>query len=392
VTVPPAASLAAMKLSRARRALNELAEAHLVTEHAPGRFGLHDLLRAYAAERAAGVSPAARRSALARVLDHYLHTAYAAAVLLSPTLEPVTLAPPQPGVTPEPLATEQEALAWFEAEHYVLISAAALAGRDGFDTCAWQLPWAMAQFLDWQGHWHEWADTGRTALAAATRLGDRAGQALAARALSSACARLGDYEQANTHMTDCLRYYRQLGDRIGQGRVLQNLSWLFGQQGRYADALEHAEQSVTLFRAAGHRPGRASALNNAGWFQVLLGRPEQGRDLCRQALAGYTELADEHGQASAWDSLGYAEHHLGNLAAAADCYRHALHGYRKLGIRYLEADTLVHLGDTRRAAGQPVAARGAWERALRILEELRHRDAEQVRARLLEFQGLGQVV
>ena len=35
---------------QARRLLAELARAHLLTEHAPGRYAFHDLLRAYAAE------------------------------------------------------------------------------------------------------------------------------------------------------------------------------------------------------------------------------------------------------------------------------------------------------------------------------------------------------
>jgi tetratricopeptide (TPR) repeat protein len=385
VTVRAAASLTAMPVSRARRALGELADAHLVFEHVPGRFGLHDLLRAYAAERASSNGAAARRSALARGLDHYLHTAHAAAVQLNPAREEITVRPPRPGVTPEPVDGYQQALAWFEAEHHVLISAVTVAARAGFDACAWQLPWAMANFLDWHGHWHEWAAVERIAVAAAGRLGDRTGQAVATRALASVCARFGDYDQARTHMADCLGHYRQLGDRAGQARVLQNLSWLSGQQGRHVDALDHAEQALALFRAVGHRPGQASALNHAGWYHVVLGRLEQGRELCRQALALYTELGDRHGQASVWDSLGYAEHHLGNLAVAAGCYRRALHIYRELGNRYLEADTLVHLGDTRRAGGQPAEARAAWQQALDVLDALRHRDAEQVRAKLRQL-------
>jgi predicted negative regulator of RcsB-dependent stress response len=45
-----------------------------------------------------------------------------------------------------------------------------------------------------------------------------------------------------------------------------------------------------------------------------------------------------------------------------------------------------HIGDVRHAAGQPQAARAAWEEALAILDDLRHSDAIQVRAKLA---GLG---
>ena len=46
---------------------------------------------------------AEREAALRRLLDHYLHTAHTAAVLLYPRWGPITLAPPQAGVTPEKL-------------------------------------------------------------------------------------------------------------------------------------------------------------------------------------------------------------------------------------------------------------------------------------------------
>ena len=45
-----AASLAGVSAARIRPMLDELARAHLLTEHAPGRFALHDLLYTYAFE------------------------------------------------------------------------------------------------------------------------------------------------------------------------------------------------------------------------------------------------------------------------------------------------------------------------------------------------------
>ncbi len=99
---PAAASLAGLAPDEARRRLGELTRAHLLAEHAPGRFASHDLLRAYAAELTQSAdSEAERHAATARMLDHYLHTANSAALQLHPTRRPVTLAPPQPGVEPE---------------------------------------------------------------------------------------------------------------------------------------------------------------------------------------------------------------------------------------------------------------------------------------------------
>ncbi|MEV5904907.1 AfsR family transcriptional regulator, partial [Streptomyces sp. NPDC052127] len=53
VTPAGAAALAGLPVRRARLLLGVLADAHLLTEPAPGRYTLHDLLRVFATERAA---------------------------------------------------------------------------------------------------------------------------------------------------------------------------------------------------------------------------------------------------------------------------------------------------------------------------------------------------
>jgi tetratricopeptide (TPR) repeat protein/transcriptional regulator with XRE-family HTH domain len=383
ISVPAAASLTGADAAGARRLLRELARMHLVVEHVPGRYAFHDLLRAYAAAQVRDTGTEAERdAALGRTLDYYLHTAAGAAHLLDPTKEPVVIAPPVPGAVPGQSADHQQALAWFEAEHQVLLAAVALAAESGFDTHAWQLPWAMQPFLENRGHWREWAAVERTALAAATRLGDTAGQAQSGRLLGNACTHLGDYDQARGHYTSSLGMYQQLGNRMGQAKIHQNLSWPAELQGRYADALEHAEQALRLYQAIGHKAGEVAALNSVGWCHVLLGNYEQARMFCRRALTLNAEVGSRRIQGGAWDSLGYAEHHLGNLSEAAACYRRALTIFREVGDRFYEADTITRLGDTHHAMGELARAREAWQQALAIYDDIQHPDAGKVRAKL----------
>ncbi|WRZ54555.1 NB-ARC domain-containing protein [Streptomyces sp. NBC_01314] len=69
-----AAALAGLPVRRARLLLDDLADAHLVTEHAPGRYTQHDLLRVFAAELATTHdSPEDLRAARRRLLDHGSH-------------------------------------------------------------------------------------------------------------------------------------------------------------------------------------------------------------------------------------------------------------------------------------------------------------------------------
>jgi len=384
ITVPASASLTATLLPAARQALRELTAASLLTEHLPGRYGFHDLLRAYAADQAATADDEeTRQAATGRMLDHYLHTGYAAALVLKPSREPLILTPPRSGVTPEHLRDQQRALDWFEAEHKVLLAALATAAKARLDAYAWQLPSAMADFLDRRGHWHESVAIQRTALTAARRLGDTAGQAIAGRALGSAYACLTDYGQARAHMAGSLELYRKLGDLDGQARVQQSLAWAAGRAGRHRNALEHAQQALDLFQAAGNRGGQAAALNALGYGHAMLGEPQQARPFCQQALALNQEVGLHRGEeAHAWDSLGYVEHQLGHHRDAADCYQNALSLFRELGNRFNEADILTHLGDTRHAAGDQQEARAAWKQALDVLDDLHHPDADKVRAKL----------
>jgi hypothetical protein len=383
ITAGAAASLAGTPPARIRRDLTELTRTHLLTEHTPGRYAFHDLLRAYAAEQAEITDDEeTRHTAIGRLLDHYLHTAHTAALLLTPAREQVALAAPRPGVTPGHLTDSRQALTWFETENRVLLASVTFAAETGFDSHAWQLPQAMAGFLSRRGQWHEKAAIQRTAVAAAARLGDIAGQAISIRLLASACATSGTYAQARAHLTECLKLYRQLGDRTGQARVHQDLSWVTEHQGHHDAALGHAEQALQLFQAAGHQAGQGAALNAIGWCHTLLGDYERARPFSRRALALNHELGNRQNEAAAWDSLGYAEHRLGNLTEAAACYQQALSTFREVGDRFSEAEILTHLGDNHLAAGEPQEARDAWQKALSILDDLRHPDASQIRARL----------
>jgi DNA-binding SARP family transcriptional activator/tetratricopeptide (TPR) repeat protein len=383
ITAAAAASLAGIPPSQAGPVLAGLAAEGLLTAHAPGRYALHALLRIYAAEQArAQDSDTGRRAAAHRVLDHYLRTARAGALLIRPSREPVTPPPSQPGVTPEQPEDPAQAMGWFAAERQVLLAVTSLAADAHFDIHAWQLPWAMAESLDRHGYWRDYAATQRTALAAASRLGDTAGQAIASRLLATACARLTDYDEARTHLTRCLELSEQAGDQAGQARAHRAFSWIAEHQNRYAEAVSHTEQALSLFQAIADHNGQADTLNSLGWHHAQHGFRHKARLFCGQALALHRQLGNHHGEAAAWDSLGYISHQLGRPRSAIMCYQHALTLFRTLGDRYHQADTLTHLGDTHQAAGDQPRARDAWHEAASLLSDLNHPDEALVRRKL----------
>ena len=384
-SVPAAASMAGVTEAEARRQLCELARAHLIVEHLPGRYAFHDLLRAYAGEQAhAHDTSADRDAAIGRILDHYLHTAVHADRFLDPAKEPVALEPLRPGAAAGQPADYAQALAWFEAEHQVLLAAVALAAGSGFDGHAWRLPWAISPLLRFRGYWQEYAATQRTALAAATRLDDIAGRAVCTRLLANACTDLGDHDEALNYYASSLTLYQRLDDRLGQSRIHLPLSIVAERQGRYADALGHAEQALRHCQAIGDKLGEAGALNSVGWCHAILGDYQLTRAFCTRALTLTAETGHRRCEANIWDTIGYAEHHLGNLAEAVVCYQRALCVFREFGACFDEAEILIHLGDTHHAASDLVRARHAWQKALEILKGLRHPLADQVHAKLTQ--------
>jgi tetratricopeptide (TPR) repeat protein len=306
-----AASLAGLPIDTVRPVLAELTRASLLVEHVPDRHSFHDLLRAYAADLAQRIDTD-RHIATHRMLDHYLHTAYTAERLLYPARDPITLIPPAPGVTPQHPAGYQQALDWFTVERPVLLAAVDHAAATGFDTNTWQLAWTLATFLYRRGHWHDWATTGRAAVAAAQRLADPTAQARAHRSLAHAYTRLGRFDDAHTHLNHTLDLATQTGDQTLQARAHIRLGALWEQRGDYPLALEHAQHALTAYHATGHWYGQARALNDVGWYHALLGNHHQALNRCQQALTLHQDLDDRVGQAHTWDTLGYAHHHLGN--------------------------------------------------------------------------------
>jgi tetratricopeptide (TPR) repeat protein len=374
-TAAAVASLAGLPLARAEELLADLVRGHLVEERVAGRYALHDLLQAYAAEVAAGTdAPEELRAATHRLLDHYLHRAYAATVRLEP-YRSMALVDAGPGVTPERPGDYAHALAWFTAERTVLLAAVDHAAATGFDRHAWQLFWTMTVFLDRQGHWRDWV----VALAATERLGDAAAQADAHRYLSGAHMRLRDFDDALRHLGRAQELYRQIGDTLAWARTNRNLAQIFKRQGRYADAVEHARQTLDLYRAADHRRGQAGVLNDIGWYCALLGDYQSTIDYCEQALALQEELDLPLVMADTLDSLGYAHHRLGRYPDAVAYYLRAADLYRTMANPYNEADTLAKLAKTLEAAGDPDADRACRHRFDDLLAHLDHADAARLR-------------
>ncbi|MEU8397089.1 BTAD domain-containing putative transcriptional regulator [Nonomuraea sp. NPDC048892] len=383
ISTAAAASLAGIPVRQAHHLLTELTRASLAVERTPGRYGQHDLLRAYAEELTRlHDSEAERHEALHRLLDHYLHSACLGDRLLDLYHRvPLTPAPPRPGVVVARITDRAQSEAWFGREHRTLLAAIRHAARLGFDRHAWQLAGACWGFLSQEGRSDDQAAVHHIALEAATRQDDPAAQAHAHVGLAQALIRLGQDATSEAHLRAALDLFGGQNDAVGQAICLIYRSVIEDRRGQYDEGLRLSDQALRLCRAAGDRAGEGRVLNNIGWFHAQLGAYGEALRRCQEALAIHREIDDLPGESATLDSLGHIHHLLGQYEQAITYYRRSL-AWRRGGKRALGARTLRRLGEAQLAAGRLREGRSTLQRALALTAELAPGDADALRTRL----------
>ena len=368
------AALADTDLDAARRALDLLARAHLVHPTGGDRFGMHDLLRAYASAQSIDGTDD-HRAALDRLFDYYLATAATAINLLYPA--EAHRRPPVPAATtPAPaLGDPAGARRWLDAERACLRATSGHAVTRGRPEYAIRLPVILFRYLAGGLH-SDGLAIFRHGRDAARQIGDRAGEANAINGIGSAYAQVGQHAAAAERFNRALRLFGEVGDPTGEARALTNLGLTDERLGHYASAADHHERALAHFRHVGDRTGEARALTNLGIVEQRLGRHAAAGVHLRQAYDLFSRLGDRTGEASALDKLGTIEAELGQYGPAVDHHQRALALHRQLGNRRGEAGVLDNLGIAHCLLGQLNEAAAYHLRALALFRGIGDRDGE----------------
>jgi tetratricopeptide (TPR) repeat protein len=365
--------------------LRHLYEDHLLQQPVPGRFVLHDLVRAYAADRATDEDrPADRRAALTRLADYYLTAAATAMDRLHPAdaryrprIAPTTT--PVPAL-PEPCA----ARSWLDSERASLVAIAAHTAAHGWPAHTVALSGTLFRYL-LGGHLEDALAIHTLASRCAAQIGDLAGEARALTGLSAVHWQTGQYAPAADLLQRALALFQQTGDPSGRARSLHNLSNLEIRQGRYAAAADHLQQALDLHRQVGDLGGEAIELINIGFVEARMGRHRRAADYQEQALALCRQVNHPSGEATALTNLGIAEAWLGRYQAATDHLQQALDLHRHLGDLAGEGCALEGLGTLHLHLHQPDEAAGHLNRALALFREAGYRYGEA-----MALNGLGE--
>jgi DNA-binding SARP family transcriptional activator/tetratricopeptide (TPR) repeat protein len=376
-----ALSLSGLEPAACAAALSELVAGSLVSEPVPGRYAVHDLLRAFALERleASGDDVALVRQ---RLLDHYLHTAHAAALLIGPLMESITLPEPAAGVRPEHLEDNEAAARWFRSERAVLLGAVDNAAAQGFPRHAWRLAWCLDTHLHRAGRWPDQVRMHTVAARAASAAGEDVGAASCLRFLARAQWMLEDWPAAEAAAQQALACYERLGDPAQVGHTLIYLSAIAGLSGRTDDVAVHVRRALPLFEAVDDQMGLGVAYNNLAEYYFETGDYENSLDCCRRSLQACRRSGDTDIRTAAWLIKGQVHRNRAELPRSLACYRTAARLSAVIGDRYKRAVALSSAAEIHLERGSRDDAVRALREALDLFDLMDHPSADEVRARL----------
>jgi len=364
VPVEAAAALAGCDAGEARRLLGVLVRASLVHATRGGRYGMHDLLRAYAAELAGAHDPMpARRAALTRLFDHYLAGSVAAMS---------TLYPQAGAATGDPEAARR----WIEAERPNLAAAVTYGAAHGWHRFAVDLAGTLFRYLDAGGPVAEAVTVTAAAVSAAHAVGDREAEARALSDLGRLHRRLGRLDEAAELYRRALGLHADLGEHADEAVALRNLGSVHWRLGDYRQAADHYRRARSHYERLADDAGQADALVQLGRVDARIGDEKPATARLRAALDLLTGRGDLFSEAYVLSLLARLSPDPAGLQRAGTHLERSLAVARTAGDRTAEAYVLTDLGVVCARGGRLTEATGHLGRALVLLRRIGDRASE----------------
>jgi tetratricopeptide (TPR) repeat protein/transcriptional regulator with XRE-family HTH domain len=344
------AALTATTPLEASRQLSRLACAHLVQPTASGRYGMHDLLRRYATDRAASLVD--RDQARARLLDYLQHTAIRAEALCQRDIRSAAITGYRCADRGDPEFPDGDrARAWLRAERPTLLACLDQVTAEGQHARVVALTAGLAYMLGSDGPWAQAGARHATAVAAARKLGDRHAEAYALMCLGDACGRTGDHGAAREAIAGACEIFRDLDDDLGVAGALGVMSWYLMLAGEHQDAAVALREAHDIFRDLGDSRGVADTLMKLGEVHRMSGNLADAAVAVAEAVAMFGRAGDRTGRAHALLRLGLVQSATDSYPVAAESFSEALSIYREAGIRMGQANALLLLGEARSVSG-----------------------------------------
>jgi len=348
--LPAAAALAGATLAEAEKAVATLLDHHLLARAEGDRYRFHDLIRGYAAVRAARDDPdAEQRQAIGRLLDYYLDATARAR---------------------EALGTREDATAWLEAEWRDILQAVRHGGRHEWKGQCADLTHLLADFLEIKACWDDAESAHSQALRAARDLGDPARIARASLDLSAVYQQVGRHDASRVPAEEAAGIYRSLADRVGEAEAVDRIGMAFQRVARSREALAYFDEARMLYEEAGDRLGVAGALGHAGIARWHLGRGSEALNQLKEAVSLYREAGDRRGEGKALNNLGRIYLYCGYHRDALKAYEDSLRIFKEIGGKQNQAILHHNIGSVYHYKGSYEQGLAHCRQALAIYREI----------------------
>ncbi|GAA2792041.1 AfsR/SARP family transcriptional regulator [Crossiella cryophila] len=317
-------------LPRTRPHLRELTALHLVQEHTPGRYRMHDLVRLFAADQAKPDDTAQRR-----LIEHQLQS-----------------------IAEDP---DRLALEWPN-----LLAAAELAARRDWLPELTALAATLPHYLDRTGRYDDTIVLNTLLLDTGHR--ELTGQAMVGLGLTH--WRRGEFDTAIQRFHRALAHGRQTGDELIIGRSLNGLGLSHLRRGECVEALSWHRAALTIGRSAGIVDVEGYALVGIGFAEQTAGDYESALSHHRMAVTVAESAGDVDLECHARNGIGVACVALGRAGEAVPQHEQVLAVARQRDNRYLQGHALVCLGLALHCTGALDAALPPLHQGLALAEAI----------------------
>ena len=377
-------ALAGVDPGEADRILELLQDERLVQQKVLDRYELHDLLRAYASERAtAEISEQERSEAVTAVLKLYVACAMEAALLVNP-YQPLPF--PTDDVRGDVVSFRdaKQAVAWYERERPNLLRIFSEAGALGQDHLVVHLALVMTRFEEVARNWRESERLLRAALPYARRRGALEAQAHLLNALGFTLFQDNRFEPAFSPLEEALALARELHDLVNEQRALNVIALLYTSTGDHERGLELALQALSLREHAEVRavPRSLSAYATVATCLHGLGRPSEALTYIADSIEEAKAQNDPLIVSVGLHNLGFTYLVLERHAEAIAAFEESIPIAQDLGNRYIQADDLNGIARVLHGQGRVSEAQEMHRRALAVFDDLPESEAARYRRQL----------
>ncbi|CAL9425970.1 Regulatory protein AfsR [Streptomyces sp. enrichment culture] len=370
LSLPAASALFGLPAERTMQVLYTLTSSSLLSEPRLGRYGCHDLLRAYAKELASRKAYSRRaREAVKSVLGFYLCNAATADRALNPHRRTIELGSAQPGV-PLEFRDWPTALGWFDSERVNLLAATMTAGPSGFHEVAWRLPLVCFTFLRLRSQWADYVAMFQAALSSTQELVNRYAEAWIHSNLGIGLKQMHRFDEAERSYERALSIRREIQDAYGVGQTLHHYGVLREAQQKQQEALVMYERALELHRSSGNRYCEATTLNSIAGFHTRQGDVKVALDTFAQALSIHRSIGYQYGVGECLHDLGMAQRSSGAVDTAAQSLSEAVSVRRSIGHLWGLAESLDQLAQVLVTRDRTALAARCWAEAISVYEQI----------------------